>query len=46
MRRMKPFLSSLCALLVLCAAPAWADLSRDEMARTVIGSPEITRFGG
>ncbi len=23
-----------------------ADLSRDEMARTVIGAPEITRFGG
>lgn len=32
MRRMKPLLSTLCALLVLCAAPAWADLSRDEAA--------------
>jgi uncharacterized membrane protein YkoI len=32
MRRMKPLLSSLCALLVLCAAPAWADLSRDDAA--------------
>ncbi|MGZ5785715.1 MAG: PepSY domain-containing protein [Ramlibacter sp.] len=29
---MKPLLSSLCALLVLCAAPAWADLSRDDAA--------------
>jgi uncharacterized membrane protein YkoI len=32
MPRMKPLLASICALLVVCAAPAWADLSRDDAA--------------
>jgi uncharacterized membrane protein YkoI len=32
MRRMKPLFATLCAALVLAAAPAWADLSRDDAA--------------
>ncbi len=29
---MKPLLKPLCALLIVLAAPAWADVSRDEAA--------------
>jgi uncharacterized membrane protein YkoI len=32
MRRMKPLLASVCAVLVLAAVPAWADVSRDDAA--------------
>ena len=31
-RAMKALANSLCALLIVLAAPAWADLSRDEAA--------------
>jgi hypothetical protein len=32
MRRMKPLLATFCAVLVLAAVPAWADVSRDDAA--------------
>ena len=33
-RIMKAIVSPLCALLIVLAAPAWADISRDEAAAT------------